>query len=194
MKTPLFLFSLLLSFFSLSSQNSSPEVYCQIKLDFLEPVVNQGFIARADLGFGRQLAGVFAGGAGKVSEFDNAQFETFEDKTVFLCGLEYQYFLRKKRVNSGFYVGGDVMYANRTVSSKVSDESVNGISVFTPGLWFGWTWLPFKNDHFLVDLTIIHPRYDFGRIKKVDFQSVEAAYEPENLLNFLGPWSVGWRF
>lgn len=46
----------------------------------------------------------------------------------------------------------------------------------------------------MTTFSFIHLRYDFGRIKKVDFQSVEAAHEPENLLNFLGPWSVGWRF
>lgn len=185
-------FAIFLAFPALQAQQTTS--FWQVKVDFLEPVVNQGFIVRVDRGMNRHLAGIYAGGGGRVSEFDNAQFDTYQDRTVFLLGAEYQYFLSARRQNSGLYIGGDLMYANRRVDSKVSDESVSNLSAITPGLWFGWLWTPFKNDHFLVDLTILHPRYDFGSIRKVVFQSVPEPYEPQNLLNFLGPWTIGWRF
>ncbi len=168
--------------------------YVQVKLDFLEPIVNRGVIARVDFGAGRHLAGLVLGAAGRVSEFDNAQFDQYDDETVVQAGVEYQYFLSRKRINSGFYVGGDLNYAHRRVVSKTTDEVVEDIPVFTPGGWLGWVWMPGGGEHFLVDLTIVHPRYNLGPIRKVEFETVEDPYEPENLFNFLGPWSVGWRF
>ncbi|HRI00584.1 MAG TPA: hypothetical protein PK006_05990 [Saprospiraceae bacterium] len=193
-KSILVIFIMTYSFNTFAQDTNTKENYWQAKVDFLEPIVNQGFIIRGDYGTNRHLFELFGGGLGKVSEFDNKQFETFEDKTNFLLGVGYQYFLSAKKQNRGFYVGGDVMFANRTVSSKVSSESVENISVFTPGVTFGWLWKPFKKADFIVDFTIVHPRYDFGDIKKVDFISVNTPYEPKNLFNFLGPWSIGWRF
>ena len=175
-------------------KHSSDQATIQVKVDFLEPLVNQGVIVRADHIKSRHLGGLFLGGAGRVSEFDNAQYDTYQDETKWLIGIEYQYFLSREKVNRGFYVGADLMYANRVVSSKISSEASDPQHTFTPGVWFGWLWKPFESSGFIVDLTIVHPRYDFGSIKKVSFQTVPTPYEPENLLNFLGPWSIGWRF
>lgn len=102
--------------------------------------------------------------------------------------------MSKSKQNRGFYVGADFNFASRTVESKISDESVENIAVVTPGIWVGWLWKPFEKANFYVDLTILHPRYDFGDIDKVVLQTVPEPYEPQNLLNFLGPWSIGWRF
>jgi hypothetical protein len=168
--------------------------YWQVKVDFLEPLVNRGAIVRADYGAGRHLVGLVAGAGGRVSEFDNAQFDQYQDTTTVQGGLEYQFFLRKAKMNRGLFVGADVMVASRTVSFKSSDESVRGIPIVTPGAWLGWVGVLGKGEHFVIDLTILHPRYNFGPIDRVEFETVSAPYEPEHLFNFLGPWSVGWRF
>jgi hypothetical protein len=192
MKPTLFFAALLSAFLSVRAQE--PQRYWQVKADFLEPIVNRGFVARLDYGTGRQVLGLVLGAGGRVSEFDNAQFELYEDKTVFRAGLEYQYFLSGRKLNRGLYIGGDLEYASRSVFSNTSEESVENIPVVTPGAWLGWVWMPFKGKHVLIDLAIVHPRYNFGAIRKVEFETVPEPYEPENLFNFLGPWSVGWRF
>jgi len=194
MKKSLLFFALALISFSAAAQQTDKNTYWQVKVDFLEPVVNQGIVARLDYGKGRHLFGLAGGFGGRVSEFDNEQFDTYEDKMNYRLGIEYQYFLSRAKRNRGFYIGGDADFGNRTVESKITDESVKNIAVITPGVWFGWVWKPFKKANLIVDLTIIHPRYDFGDIKKVDFQTVSTPYEPQNLFNFLGPWSIGWRF
>ena len=178
----------------LNAQNEEQSNYWQVKIDFLEPLVNKSFVSRFDYGHGRHLIGFVVGLGGRVSEFDNQQFDTYQDITNYRLGLEYQYFLSKKKLNRGFYIGGDIDFASRTVESKISNESVENIAVFTPGVWFGWLWKPFKKANLIVDFTIIHPRYNLGSIDKVGFQSVAEPYEPQNLFNFLGPWSIGWRF
>ena len=182
------------SIIGLKAQDVTEENYWQAKVDFLEPIVNQSIVARLDYGFGRHIVGLVGGFGGQISEFDNAQFDTYEDKINFRLGAEYQYFLSQRKQNRGFFVGGDIEFGTRTIESKVSSESVENISVFTPGLWVGYLWKPFKKANLYVDLTIIHPRYTFGDIKKVEFQTITTPYEPENLFNFLGPWSIAWRF
>jgi hypothetical protein len=187
-----------LVFYSIMSgvyaQNEEKLTYWQVKVDFLEPLINQGFVARLDYGFDRHLVGVVGGFGGRISEFDNEQYDTYQDKINFRLGIEYQYFLSKSKINRGFYIGGDFDYSSHTIESKISNESVENISVFTPGVWFGWVWKPFKKGNFIMDLTILHPRYTLGNIDKVTFQTVANPYEPQNLFNFLGPWSIGWRF
>lgn len=175
-------------------QSTHAATYHQLKIDFLEPLVNRSFVGRFNYGSGQHLFGVVAGFGGYISEFDNQQFDTYQDKVNYRLGLEYQYYLSKSKQNRGFYIGGDVEYGSRTVESKITSESVTNISVFTPGAWFGYMWKPFKNANMLVDLTIFHPRYTFGSIDQVNFQTVATPYTPQNLFNFLGPWSVGWRF
>lgn len=170
------------------------ESYWQAKVDFLEPAINQTVVARFDYGTGQHLFGIVGGFGGRISEFDNKQFDTYQDKINYRLGFEYQYFLSAKKQNRGFYVGGDIEFGSRTIDSKVSSETVKNISVITPGAWFGYVWKPFKKANFIVDLTIIHPRYTLGDINKVDFITVQSPYEPKNLFNFLGPWSIGWRF
>lgn len=177
-----------------TAQAQEDTSYLQVKVDFLEPIVNRGAVARLDYGTGHHLAGLVIGVGGRVSEFDNAQFDQYEDETVVLAGLEYQYFLSRRRPNSGFYVGGDVNYANRRVVSKTTDEVVKNIPVVTPGAWLGWVWMPGGGEHLLIDLTIVHPRYNLGPISEVPFETVAEPYEPQNLFNFLGPWTIGWRF
>lgn len=194
MKKSFLFFALAFISFSAAAQQTDKNTYWQVKVDFLEPVVNQGIVARLDYGKGRHLFGLAGGFGGRVSEFDNEQFDTYEDKMNYRLGIEYQFFLSRTKRNRGFYIGGDADFGNRTVESKITDESVKNIAVITPGVWFGWVWKPFKKANLIVDLTIIHPRYDFGDIKKVDFQTVSTPYEPQNLFNFLGPWSIGWRF
>lgn len=179
---------------NVEAQNEVKKTYWQAKVDFLEPIINQGFVVRLDYGKERHLIGLVGGLGGRVSEFDNEQFDTYQDKTIYRLGLEYQYFLRKSKQNRGFYIGGDIDFASRTVESKISNESVKNIAVFTPGAWFGWVWKPSKKANLIVDLTILHPRYDLGNISEVTFQTVAKPYEPQNLFNFLGPWSIGWRF
>jgi hypothetical protein len=182
-------------FFSMSAfAQDAKEHYWQLKADFLEPIVNQSAVLRVDYGKKQHLIGLVGGFGGRVSEFDNVQFDTYEEKMNYRLGLEYQYFLSKKKQNRGFYIGGEVSFSSRTVESKISNESVKNIATVTPGAWFGWLWKPFKKANFIIDFTIIHPRYSFGKIDKVAFQTVAEPYEPENLFNFLGPWSIGWRF
>ena len=188
------LFSFVLLSMNVVAQNEVKKTYWQAKIDFLEPVVNKSVVARIDYGFDRHTVGIVGGFGGNISEFDNRQFDIYLDKINYRLGIEYQYFLTKSKLNRGFYLGADVEYGSRTIESKISKESVKDISVVTPGLWFGYLWKPFKKVNLLVDLTIIHPRYTFGSLKKVEFQSVVEPYEPENLFNFLGPWSIGWRF
>lgn len=159
--------------FQAKAQNSDNNTYWQVKLDFLEPLVNQSAVARLDYGFNRHLVGLVGGVGGRISEFDNKQYDTYQDKINFRLGMEYQYFLSPMKMNRGFYVGGDLDFSSHTIESKITDESVENIAVFTPGLWFGWLWKPFK---------------------KVQLQTVPTPYEPENLFNFLGPWSIAWRF
>ncbi len=194
MKKVISMLALVFVVIKLQAQEEPKKNYWQVKVDFLEPLVNKTVVARADFGMNRHLIGLVGGFGGNISEFDNKQFDTFQDKINYRIGLEYQFFLSKIKQNRGFYLGADCEYGSRTIESKVSNESVKDISVLTPGLWFGYLWKPFKKANFLVDLTIIHPRYTFGSIKKVDFQTVAKPYEPENLFNFLGPWSIGWRF
>ncbi|MEZ4771989.1 MAG: hypothetical protein R3D00_02325 [Bacteroidia bacterium] len=194
MKKIIFTFLIYSVMNGLYAQNEENATYWQAKIDFLEPLVNQGFVARLDYGFDRHLVGVVGGFGGRVSEFDNEQYDTYEDKTNYRIGLEYQYFLSKSKQNRGFYLGGDIDFASRTVESKITNESVENIAVFTPGVWFGWVWKPFKKANLILDLTILHPRYNLGSIDKVTFQTVADPYEPQNLFNFLGPWSIGWRF
>lgn len=171
---------------------AQPAPYWQIKVDFLEPVVNLGGIVRVDHGIGHHAVGLVLGAGGRVSEFDNAQFEQYQDRTLVQAGVEYQYFLSKKK-DRGFFVGADAMFALHSVDSKSTAETVAGIPVFTPGAWLGWVWVP-KGNHLVIDLTIVHPRYNLGPIRSVAFKTVSEPYEPENLFNFLGPWSIGWRF
>lgn len=194
MKKYIFVVLFISPLIGLKAQDAPEQNYWQVKVDFLEPIVNQGFVARFDYGKGRHLIGLVSGLGGRVSEFDNEQFDTYQDITKYRLGLEYQYFLSKNKQNRGFYIGGDIDFASRTVESKISNESVKNIAVFTPGAWFGWVWKPFKKANLIVDLTILHPRYDLGNISKVTFQTVSQPYEPQNLFNFLGPWSIGWRF
>ncbi|MBK8548119.1 MAG: hypothetical protein IPL63_12340 [Saprospiraceae bacterium] len=194
MKNTFLVLSLLLLTINANAQNEVKNTYWQAKVDFLEPLVNQGFVARFDYGKGRHLIGIVGGLGGRVSEFDNEQFDTYQDITKYRLGLEYQFFLSKNKQNRGFYIGGDIDFASRTVESKISNESVKNIAVFTPGVWIGYLWKPFKKANLIVDLTIIHPRYDLGNIDYVAFQTVAKPYEPQNLFNFLGPWSIGWRF
>lgn len=194
MKKAFLFFAMVAVSFHVKAQSSESNTYWQVKVDFLEPIVNQSIVARLDYGFGRHIVGLVGGFGGQISEFDNAQFDTYEDKINFRVGAEYQYFLSPKKQNRGFFVGGDIDFGTRTIESKVSSESVENIGVFTPGLWFGYLWKPFKKANLYVDLTIIHPRYTFGDIEKVEFQTNATPYEPENLFNFLGPWSIGWRF
>lgn len=194
MKNTFLVLSLVLLTINANAQNEVKNTYWQAKVDFLEPAINQGFVARLDYGKGRHIIGLVGGLGGRVSEFDNEQFDTYQDITKYRLGLEYQYFLGKNKQNRGFYIGGDIDFASRTVESKISNESVKNIAVFTPGAWIGWVWKPFKKANFIVDLTILHPRYDLGNISKVTFQTVPQPYEPQNLFNFLGPWSIGWRF
>ncbi len=194
MKNTLILLFFVLLSMNMKAQDEVKNTYWQAKLDFLEPLVNQGFVARFDYGKGRHLIGLVGGLGGRVSEFDNEQFDTYQDKTNYRLGIEYQYFLSNNKQNRGFYIGGDIDFASRTVESKISNESVKNIAVFTPGAWFGWVWKPFKKANFILDLTILHPRYDFGNINNVAFQTVAKPYEPQILFNFLGPWSIGWRF
>lgn len=175
-------------------EDQAPASYWQVKVDFLEPVVNLGAIVRVDYGTGRHLVGLVAGAGGRVSMFDNAQFDQYQDSTTVQGGLEYKFFLRKAKMNRGLYLGADLMVASRTVSSKSSDESVKGIPVVTPGVGFGWLGVFGKGEHFVVDLAILHPRYNFGPIDRVEFETVSVPYKPQNLFAFLGPWSVGWRF
>lgn len=143
------------------------ESYWQAKVDFLEPLVNKSFIARLNYGKGRHLVGLVGGGGGNISEFDNKQFDTYQDKINYRLGLEYQYFLSAKKQNRGFYIGGDIDFGSRTIESKVSNESVENIAVFTPGAWVGFLWKPIKKANLIVDLTIIHPRYTLGKIDKL---------------------------
>ena len=194
MKIIFLIFSIVLLSINVEAQKEVKKTYWQAKVDFLEPLVNQGFVARFDYGKGRHLIGIVGGLGGRVSEFDNEQFDTYQDITKYRLGLEYQFFLSKNKQNRGFYIGGDIDFASRTVESKISNESVKNIAVFTPGAWFGFVWKPFQKANFIVDLTILHPRYNFGNIDKVIFQTVAEPYEPQNLFNFLGPWSIGWRF
>jgi len=194
MRNVFIFFSLVLLSMNVEAQNEVKITYWQAKVDFLEPLINQGFVARFNYGKGRHLIGLVGGLGGRVSEFDNEQFDTYEDITKYRLGLEYQYFLSESKQNRGFYIGGDFDFASRTVESKISNESVKNIAVFTPGAWFGWVWKPFKKANFIVDLTIFHPRYNFGNIDNVAFQTVAKTYQPKNLFNFLGPWSIGWRF
>ncbi len=194
MKNTFIVLSLVLLTINANAQNEVKNTYWQAKVDFLEPLVNQGFVARFDYGKGRHLIGLVGGLGGRVSEFDNEQFDTYQDITKYRLGLEYQFFLSKNKQNRGFYIGGDIDFASRTVESKISSESVENISVITPGVWIGYLWKPFKKANLIVDLTIIHPRYDLGNIDYVAFQTVAKPYEPQNLFNFLGPWSIGWRF
>lgn len=194
MKNIFLIFPLVLLSMHVEAQNEVKNTYWQAKVDFLEPIINQGFVVRLDYGKERHLIGLVGGFGGIVSEFDNKQFDTYQDKTIYRLGFEYQYFLSKSKQNRGFYLGGDLDFSSRTVESKISNESVNNIAVFTPGAWFGWVWKPFKKINFIVDLTILHPRYNFGNIDNVAFQTVAKPYQPKNLFNFLGPWSIGWRF
>ena len=187
-------FALLFTFNAFSQGVEEKTTYWQVKVDFLEPAINQSAVVRFDYGTGRHLFGLVGGFGGRISEFDNQQYDTYQDKIDYRFGLEYQYFLSKNKQNRGFYIGGDLELGSRTIGSKVSNESVENIVVFTPGAWFGYLWKPFKKANFIVDLTIIHPRYTFGKIDKVTFQTVAKPYEPQNLFNFLGPWSIGWRF
>lgn len=189
---PLLLWSI--PFFSSAQNAEDGSAYFQVKVDFLEPLINRSGVVRFDYGRNRHLMGLVVGAGGYISEFDNQQFDTYQDKTVYRAGIEYQYFLSQKKQNRGFFIGGDMEIGGRTIESKVSDESVENIPVFTPGAWLGYLWKPIKKADLYVDLTIIHPRYTMGNIKKVDFQTVPTPYEPQNLFNFLGPWSIGWRF
>lgn len=177
-----------------AAQRTDKRTYWQVKADFLEPLINQSAVARLDYGFGRHLLGLVGGAGGRISEFDNEQYDTYQDNINYRFGLEYQYFLSRKKANRGFYIGGDVDFSSHTIGSKITDESVDNIAVFTPGLWVGWLWKPFSNAGFVVDVTLAHPRYSFGDIQQVPFQTVPTPYEPANLFNFLGPWSIGWRF
>ncbi len=194
MKNIFAIFSIVLLSMHVEAQNELKKTYWQAKVDFLEPLVNQSFVARFDFGKERHLIGLVAGFGGRVSEFDNQQFDTYQDKINYRLGFEYQYFLSKTKQNTGFYIGGDFDFASRSIESKSSNETVENIAVFTPGAWFGWVWKPFQKTNLIVDLTILHPRYDLGNISKVTFQTVPKPYEPQNLFNFLGPWSIGWRF
>jgi hypothetical protein len=180
--------------FHLKGQTNESDNYWQVKVDFLEPLINQSVVLRFDKGIHRHLFGLVGGFGGRISEYDNEQYATYQDKINYRLGVEYQYFLSRSKVNRGFYIGGDLDYSSHTIESKVTDESVKNIAVFTPGLWFGWMWKPFKNADFYIDLTIAHPRYSFGDIEKVEFNTVAKPYQPKNLFNFLGPWSIGWRF
>ncbi len=194
MKQSFLFFVIALISFSATAQQADKNTYWQVKVDFLEPLINQSAVARLDYGFNRHLLGLVGGVGGRISEFDNEQYDIYEDKINYRVGLEYQYFLSANKINRGFYIGGDLDFSSHTIESKITDESVENIAVFTPGLWVGWLWKPFKKADFYVDLTIAHPRYAFGDIEKVDFQTVPTPYEPQNLFNFLGPWSIGWRF
>lgn len=178
-----------------TSQGESANTYWQLKVDFLEPIINQSFVARIDYGVRRQLFGLVGGVGGRISEFDNRQYDIYQDKIVYRIGMEYQYFLSQQKINRGFYFGGDIDLANHTIESKRTNESVENILVVTPGLWIGWLWKPFKKVDLFIDLAILHPRYSFGKkIEQVDFTTVNTPYTPENLFNFLGPWSIAWRF
>jgi len=181
---------LLLSSISTFAQDTK-NAYWQIKADFLEPAINQTVIVRLDYGIGRHLFGLVGGGGGRINCTDNKQFDTYQDKINYRLGLEYQYFLSMNKQNRGFYVGGDFELGSRTVESKISNESVQNISVFTPGVWFGYLCRPLKNANLYVDLSIVNPRYTFGKIETVSFQSVSKPCKPENLFNFLGPCSIG---
>jgi len=194
MKNIILIFSIVLLSINVLAQNEVKETYWQAKVDFLEPVINQSVVGRLDYGFKRNLLGLVVGVGGRISEFDNQQYDTYQDKINYRLGAEYQYFLSKEKMNRGFYIGGDLDFSSHTIESKVSDESVKNIAVFTPGLWFGWMWKPIKKADLYIDLTIAHPRYSFGNIEKVTFNTVAKPYVPQNLFNFLGPWSIGWRF
>ncbi len=194
MKKYIFVVLFISSLIGLKAQDAPEQNYWQVKVDFLEPVINQSVVGRLDYGFKRNLLGLVVGVGGRISEFDNQQYDTYQDKINYRLGAEYQYFLSKEKMNRGFYIGGDLDFSSHTIESKVSDESVKNIAVFTPGLWFGWMWKPIKKADLYIDLTIAHPRYSFGNIEKVTFNTVEKPYEPQNLFNFLGPWSIGWRF
>ncbi len=194
MRSVFLFFSLVLLSMNLEAQNVVKKTFWQAKVDFLEPIVNKSAVARIDYGFDRHIVGLVGGFGGHISEFDNKQYDTYQDKINYRLGIEYQYFLSKNKLNRGFYLGADFEYGSHTVESKISSESVNDLSVVTPGLWFGYLWKPFKRVNLLVDLTIIHPRYTLGSLNKVEFQTVAQPYEPQNLFNFLGPWSIGWRF
>ncbi len=124
MKNTFLVLSLLLLTINANAQNEVKNTYWQAKVDFLEPLVNQGFVARFDYGKGRHLIGIVGGLGGRVSEFDNEQFDTYQDITKYRLGLEYQFFLSKNKQNRGFYIGGDIDFASRTVESKISNESV----------------------------------------------------------------------
>lgn len=194
MKKAFLFFAFVAVFVQAKAQTSNNSNYWQVKVDFLEPLINQSAVARLDYGFNRHIVGLVGGVGGRISEFDNDQYDTYQDKINYRLGVEYQYFLSRNKMNRGFYIGGDLDFSSHTIESKITDESVKNIAVFTPGLWFGWLWKPFKKADFYVDLTIAHPRYSLGDIEKVEFKTVPTPYEPQNLFNFLGPWSIGWRF
>ena len=61
MKNTFLVLSLVLLTINANAQNEVKKTYWQAKVDFLEPAINQGFVARLDYGKGRHLIGLVGG-------------------------------------------------------------------------------------------------------------------------------------